>query len=272
MSATHDNAAAPAVSTDVLCVDCEYDLRGLPTDGRCPECGLEVQRSLDPMRFAEGRWLRLTGAGTILVLLGFLQPVYLNFRARYLTFWVEDMTAWAGAVFSLAAMAGVFMLTLPSGFLRADGQSGMLRQMLRAATLIAFGGRFLNQIGFALKNDQLVNLGWWAAAALAMELFFLAEYITLLARSLGSLRLRKHARQALWGLPVITLANHALNLMQGRNVIQGWPAVAIGILITVSSIVWVSILLIHCQVALARAHEQVKLRSEIPPTGGGSSL
>jgi hypothetical protein len=39
-------AAAPTLRVDVPCTGCGYDLRGLPPDGRCPECGAVIADSL----------------------------------------------------------------------------------------------------------------------------------------------------------------------------------------------------------------------------------
>lgn len=49
-----------ALQTDVPCVRCFYNLRGLSPDGACPECGNPIGPSLDPTRlvFADPRWLR----------------------------------------------------------------------------------------------------------------------------------------------------------------------------------------------------------------------
>ncbi len=54
----------------VPCVQCGYDLRGLPADGRCSECGTEVRSSLSPDRlmFADAAWL--AGLKRAFVLLG----------------------------------------------------------------------------------------------------------------------------------------------------------------------------------------------------------
>jgi hypothetical protein len=46
-------AEAPCVETDAACIFCGYNLRGLSTEGRCPECGEEVAETIE---FAE-RWV-----------------------------------------------------------------------------------------------------------------------------------------------------------------------------------------------------------------------
>lgn len=66
-----DFADEPASSSRVVenetpCRACGYLLRGLPVDGRCPECGLAVEASLqsDFLRFSDRRWLRTIDRGT----------------------------------------------------------------------------------------------------------------------------------------------------------------------------------------------------------------
>jgi hypothetical protein len=46
------------IERDIACVRCEYNLRTLATSGLCPECGLEVARTLAAMEVADARWLR----------------------------------------------------------------------------------------------------------------------------------------------------------------------------------------------------------------------
>ena len=64
------NASVPA-ETDILCEHCGYGLNGLPTDGRCPECGepiadstVEDGRAMSPWESGEGsasqRFIRTT--------------------------------------------------------------------------------------------------------------------------------------------------------------------------------------------------------------------
>ena len=36
----------PTLTDDTPCVNCRYNLRGLPGDGACPECGVPIRASL----------------------------------------------------------------------------------------------------------------------------------------------------------------------------------------------------------------------------------
>jgi len=57
------NSRAPSAETidrDLRCARCGYDLRGLPADDKCPECGTLVEYSLhgDCLRYADRRWAK----------------------------------------------------------------------------------------------------------------------------------------------------------------------------------------------------------------------
>lgn len=57
------------VDGDILCVSCAYNLRGLREEGKCPECGIPIERSLwgDLLRYADSRWLRRLRFGLLLM-------------------------------------------------------------------------------------------------------------------------------------------------------------------------------------------------------------
>lgn len=57
------------IAEDKICIDCGYNLRGLKTDGRCPECGGEVAASLrgHELHYASLAWLRTVRRGFCLM-------------------------------------------------------------------------------------------------------------------------------------------------------------------------------------------------------------
>lgn len=50
--------SSQTIEQDMACVRCAYNLRTLAKTGLCPECGLEVARTLAAMEVADARWLR----------------------------------------------------------------------------------------------------------------------------------------------------------------------------------------------------------------------
>lgn len=52
MSHFRRDAAADEPSGELLCIGCGYDLRSLPVEGACSECGVAITRSLHGDRLA----------------------------------------------------------------------------------------------------------------------------------------------------------------------------------------------------------------------------
>ena len=62
----HAESAAPPeddgphlIGDDIPCISCSYNLRGLMSDGTCPECGESVARSVkgDYLMYCDPRWV-----------------------------------------------------------------------------------------------------------------------------------------------------------------------------------------------------------------------
>jgi len=55
----------PAISIDLRCRQCDYNLRGLRPGGKCPECGTAIEVSIrgDTMCYSDPRWLRRIAVG-----------------------------------------------------------------------------------------------------------------------------------------------------------------------------------------------------------------
>ncbi len=61
------------VAVDSACITCGYNLRGLPSNGNCPECGSDKTESLrlDLLQYADARWRRMICWGLSFLVLGF---------------------------------------------------------------------------------------------------------------------------------------------------------------------------------------------------------
>ena len=106
------------LAEDVFCHNCDYNLRGLPRDGRCPECGEAIEPSLAPtcLRYSEPRWLRKLVAGAVLVLASaVVDTVLIVVRVYFLRFWspAQFPLYCAQLAASLVAFLGFWKVTAP---------------------------------------------------------------------------------------------------------------------------------------------------------------
>lgn len=99
------------VNEDILCRRCGYNLRGLHSDGTCPECMTGVGDSLhaDLLRFGDPRWVRELSRGVTLLLISTLGGIVIGVA------WVTTASAimgMGGTVVLRAALGGVALLSL----------------------------------------------------------------------------------------------------------------------------------------------------------------
>ena len=88
-------------SPGLLCCRCRYDLRGQPSNGKCPECGelveISVERAANPLKRPRGG-LAL-GLGLVSVL-----PIFLIFLHPVLSF-ASPMLSLSGLVVSIVSLS-----------------------------------------------------------------------------------------------------------------------------------------------------------------------
>ena len=88
-------AGAGALPPDLHCIDCGYNLRGLPTDGACPECGTSIERSMrgDALRFANVEWLKKVRLGLAVIVSA---DVFGHAMTSIIAMWGPWASIWLG--------------------------------------------------------------------------------------------------------------------------------------------------------------------------------
>lgn len=105
--------ATRLVAADVPCVSCQYNLRTIPIDSRCPECATAVTASLRrrDLRHADVAWLRRTRRGLFWLALAFLVSIMTEaYQFGLQRFISQSFTFYYAVYFSLNAAMMVFLL------------------------------------------------------------------------------------------------------------------------------------------------------------------
>ncbi len=180
--------ASAFISHDVPCHRCAYNLRGLPRDGRCPECGAPTRVSLqgDLLRFADPAWLRK-------LLLGAKLPYYALYTL-FITVFVGQLSSVALRSYLGRSDLGVFpavyittsiylgggvllwslwLISAPEPANRERENWHAPRRVLRVAALVAGLG-----LGPAVLLPLLASKGaTWLLATLILSPFGLAGLV-----------------------------------------------------------------------------------------------
>lgn len=214
-----DLDAAGRIDAEVACRSCGYNLLGLPSDGHCPECGIDVERSAlgDLLQFADPRWLRTIRQGLnwylmavfASIALPLMQLVYLAIASAS-DFRRSGDTAGAALVFMIvffavrlaiasAFLVGVWRLTYPD-------PEHQFEPAVSSRTLFRWGwcaSFVLGLIGSVTAFAQprigvvVVLLALLPSAVSVIAMFV---YLRGLALRIPARKLAAHTRRLMWGL------------------------------------------------------------------------
>jgi hypothetical protein len=224
-------AVAPgAVTTDLPCRRCQYNLRGLPLDGRWPECGTPVAASTrgDLLRHADPQWLDRLRRGTAWQL--WAVAVLIGGGIVGVLIAGAGATSLASILISLVGnglyVAGVWMQTTPDPGGSGEARNGPLRRLIRVALVIGLSEQLAGvamQVG-AVSPAVLVLLlvGAFVGAVADLVVFFamLVYYVRLAERMpdaflAGRARFLIRANAYLVGVLIVGLLVTGLCILAG---------------------------------------------------------
>lgn len=233
------------LDTDRACVRCSYNLRGLPTDGVCPECGTPVADSLRGyyLAFAAPKYLAALADGLGLVLAGI--PVYatvlLGGAAATFTLGGRFNQALIGTLCRLALLVptallliGYWRFTRPDPGLTARESWTSVRRVIRASVVVqaaaagagvlavAGGPGGVGPVGLrgALGTlSTLLDLG--ALAAWTAQFFATMAYVGWLGQRVPDRFIVDRSGFYTWALPLVFVFG-AVTLLIG-------PVMAVGL-------------------------------------------
>jgi hypothetical protein len=144
------------VTTDIPCRKCGYNLRGLSTAARCPECGVAIAASTsgDLLRFCDPEWVNLLARGTKLIIAGVVVMFFDIVVAVILAIAMGTKQSLLTTLASLASGAlivlGSWLLTTPDPSGIGEDRYGTARKTIRITLLIG------------IVNTAILETSMWA--------------------------------------------------------------------------------------------------------------
>ncbi len=245
-------AALPhEIIEDTDCLECGYNLRGLRSDGRCPECGTAVGRSLygNFLRFAQPTYVRKLAGGVTLILWGMLVSFVVAAVAMIVVGGPQEIALSIAFLGGLVSVVGTWQVTSPDPG-KLDAQWGLTsRRLVRATVLIGLGAGLLEIVkaytGTMSHAAQMVTgiLGIALAVVQLVGEFARFIYFCRLALRIPDRALARSTRIVMWGhgitMALVVLCG-AISIASGPSSTPGSGPMSSSVLIGVAALAGVS--------------------------------
>jgi len=228
--------APPTLVADpppILCFHCEYDLRGLPREGRCPECGSEIElswqreeerrrRGIVPLELAPRTWLKWMTGGCITVLVCFLltllEALVVVGQVR-IPVWIGLQLAQLGTL-----VAGLWMLGAREPASMSFANSSLVRWSIRWTLLLDVIVLTMGYRMHAYSNLVRFFTRWAMAQGFvygAATLWLLLRFEEASRRS-GRSALRRGILALLWTMPLAIALQPLLHIEVQMQRYSSW--------------------------------------------------
>jgi len=204
---------AGAIGADVPCRRCNYNLRGLSPEGKCPECGVLVDVSIrgDLLRYSDPTWLDRLALGLKYTLWGALVLLVcatLNGVLMSATSLIDES---AGAVIGflggLLGIYGAWLLTSPEPGRMVAERYATDRRVVRICLIIGLARSPATVLGGVAAVPEIVSMALMTVSAIAsladlVGLYAKLRYLEKLALRAPEPKLAGNARWLRWGLVI----------------------------------------------------------------------
>jgi hypothetical protein len=276
--------AAGHLDADLKCIRCGYNLRGLPANGACPECGTAVGRSFlgDLLQFSPPEWVDQLAGGMNWILVGVVVSIVVSLLGGLLggRRGADPVHQYLLHALGFISVIGYWMIAAP------DPARLETEPSITARKLVRFVAVFSYVAGFALtgigRMGPILAQTTIAGAGLIGIVGFFADFIYLrqLALRIPDLRLANQTRIVMWGLVVSMGLVIAGGIMTAALVASGSSPIGAAIVVCPTALgmvvfaIWSLILMVRFRRELsdaARLARQTWARpvgqaSPVPPT------
>ncbi|MBK9188343.1 MAG: hypothetical protein IPM33_05240 [Phycisphaerales bacterium] len=231
-----DEGVVSHVDTDSNCVQCSYNIRGLPISGKCPECGTPVELSLRGvlLQYASTEYLDTVRAGLSLVLNGILLYIVVTILTFLGTIVFASVLGggWSGYTLALTIVSfgvhgiilfGYWKYTEPDPGFVGRNLPDTARRVVRVAVVIQAGAaviQLVTVLGGSAGSPAapVVSViaflgGLLAFAAWIMGFFGIMRHTDWMARRIPDVFVINRIRLYIWLLPVIAVAGSIVLLL-----------------------------------------------------------
>lgn len=218
----------PVLTDDRACMQCGYNLKGLPLSGNCPECARAVEDSLRGvfLQYASDRYLKTTLSGLSLVLNGILVMIVVNVAgavtsSAFASSGVELVMSAIGMVPSVMLVLGYWRYTAPDPQFTGQEPPNAARKVMRIAVCVQAGGTFFMFLSGLLTLTVVGNqptagssiasllfgvtmlVGIVGLAAWLVQFFATMRYTRWMASRVPDALIIRRTKTYMWLLPVI---------------------------------------------------------------------
>ncbi len=213
------------IEANISCLQCGYNLRGLQSNGKCPECAGAIEKSIrgDFLKYANPDWLRKIKTGTSVALFTILLAIILGIgRAIMIWFWPTNGIPRAVGILSpILTVSEVFLLTTREPRVSITGNSTSLRDIVRIGAVLAILGS-ISAIAF---RDSLAP--YWAGLCYAVfgigrivATVGILLYLSRLASRIPNKPLERNTRILMWSSGITQLIATTMGIITSSLLIS----------------------------------------------------